>query len=282
LQSSTVVLESQPDWITAIFTGARSVRSATAKCETLMRAERVAGNRELPFRLGEYNGTRCGRVRAGERHDALLVQLSGDLAALHFDWFRSRAARLTRVDLAVTIQTAGYDSVIASDHYKQALLHRESNPRAAVPSLIMNGAGGSTFYLGKRTSDVYFRCYDKAQECVASGDPDALERYDRAWRYEIELHDETAGDVAGLLPNGPARAHWITSYVHSYLEKHGCYPIFDRDTPPVHVSGFRRRSDRESRLDWLSRSVAPTVRWLIDSTPREEIMKCLGLAEEEE
>lgn len=277
MQSSTVVLESQPDWLTATVTGARVKQSVAAKVETLMRSERVGGNRQLPFRVGEYLGTRCGRVRAGETADRLLVQLSGDLASLHLDWFLKHAHAVTRLDLAVTVQTLAYEPDLAHDAYLAAYTWRTDHPRSAVPSLVLNGAGGSTCYLGKRTGDRYFRAYDKQKECEASDDADAAARYARAWRFELELHDDAATAVAFALPTGAARHGWISAYLWGYLTDHGIAPIWSPDTQPVHVGGFRRRTDRESRLDWLSRSVAPTVRWLIDSTPRDVLLKRLGL-----
>jgi len=280
MHSSTVVLESQPDWLTAVFVGDRLARSVSARVVILLKGEKINGNRELPFSLGEYTGSRCGRVRAGEMARGLLVQLSGEMAALHFDWFTARATRITRLDLAVTVQTARYDPTVAETAYAQASTFRQTHPRSAVPSLVLNGAGGSTCYIGKRTSDRYFRAYDKEMECRASDDPDATERYLRSWRFELELHDDAATLVARALPKGPARAIWIAGYIAGYQRDHGQLPIFDPLAPPVHVGGFRRRSDRESRLDWLSRSVAPSVRWLLDSVPRDELLERLGLAEE--
>lgn len=279
---STVVLESQPDWITVAISAGHTERAVSARVNVLLKSERVQGNRELPFTSGEYIGTRCGRVRAGTSARGLLVQLSGDMAALHFDWFRARATRFTRLDLAVTVQTLRYDPHIAEQAYAQASMFRSAHPRSAVPSLVLNGAGGSTCYIGKRTSDRYFRAYDKEQECRASDDPDATERYARCWRLELELHDDAATLVALALPQAAARALWIAGYIAGYQRDHGLETIFDPMCAPVHVGGFRRRSDRESRLDWLSRSVAPSVRWLLDSTPRAEVLKRLGLGQEGE
>lgn len=279
MHSSTVVLESQPDWLTAVFVGQKTTAAVSARVQALMRSERVGGNRELPFRCNEYTGTRCGRVRAGQTAAHLLVQLSGDLAALYLDWFRARATYITRLDLAVTVQTTGYAPDIARDSYFAASAYRTEHPRSAVPSLVLNGAGGSTCYIGKRTSDRYFRAYDKQFECKASGDQAGAERYLWAWRFELELHDDEAAIVAHTLPPLPHRPAWISAYIHTYLVNHGVTPIWNPQMPPIHVSGFRRRTDRESRLDWLSRSVAPTVRWLIDSTPRDELMNRLGLSD---
>lgn len=282
MHSSTVVLESQPDWITAVCDGGNRVNGINARIDVLLRGEKVQGNQERPFRVGEYVGAQCGRVRVGQFNHRLLVQLSGDLAAVHLDWFRARADAFTRLDLAVTVQTLRYDPHVAETAYAEASTFRLTHPRSAVPSLVLNGAGGSTCYIGKRTSDRYFRAYDKEQECRASDDPDATARYARSWRFELELHDDAATNVVHALPDGPARALWIAGYIAGYQRAHGQEPIFDPMSAPVHVGGFRRRSDRESRLDWLSRSVAPSVRWLLESTPRDEVLKRLGLVEEEE
>lgn len=279
MQHSTTVLESQADWLTFTVQGARNVASVGARIETIIRAEKVHGNRVLPFTLGNYSGVRCGRVRSGESADRILVQLSGDLAAVYFDYAMDHAHHVTRLDLAVTVQLAEYSPMCAFEAYKAAVAHRTEHPTEAAPSLILNGAGGQTMYVGKRTGDRYFRLYDKQAECAASKDDDATERYARSWRYELEVHDDLATAVAYSVPRGPSRGAWISAYVHKYLLDHGVEPMFTPMQPAQHVGGFRRRADRESRLDWLSRDVAPTVRWLLDSTPKDELLKRLGLGE---
>lgn len=279
MHSSTIVLESQPDWLTVTVAGVRNVASVVAKVDTLMRGERVGGNRQMPFSLGQYTGTRCGRVRCGQSSDRVLVQLSGDMAATQMFWFLQKAHHVTRLDLAVTVQTVDYQPEQATLAYAEAKAFRAAHPTVAVPSVIVNGAGGQTFYIGKRTGDRYFRLYDKEAECRASGDADATTRYARSWRYELELHDDAATNVAYSLPQHPFRALWIAAYVHRYVSDHGVTPLYSPDQQAAHVGGFRRRSDRESRLDWLCRSVAPTIRWLIDTTPREELLERLGLAD---
>jgi DNA relaxase NicK len=277
LQTSTTVLEAQVDWLTCSTHRERAATLFTERTRLLIARERRAGNKTAPFRLGQYLGERCGRVRYGEHDHSAIVALSGDVAALHHDWFAQKADTITRVDLAVTVRTLEYDPGVAERAYTAAVAHRRDYPRAATPTLIQNGNGGSTLYLGKRTSDRFFRIYDKQEEERANDDAEGLERYWNAWRYELESHDGAAKATSATLMLAKDRSVWAADYLARYCSDHGIAPTWPTGSAPTLPSGFRRRSDRESRLDWLTRTVAPTIRWLRENTTEDELMQRIGM-----
>lgn len=279
MHTSTHVLESQLDWLTATTRDRRKARKLVKYAKNVEVVETVAGNRSRPFPLGNYVGYRCGRVGWGENVSGALVQLSGQLAQEHFFQICQISDAYTRLDIAVTVQTDTYAPDVGRTSYHQARAWRADHPRAAAATLVENTDGGSTCYVGKRSSDRYLRIYDKQAETIASQDAAAIDRYSKCWRYELELHDTAATAIRDALLRTENRARWIADYVAYHCRAHGIEPIFQSDQPPRLPHGFRRRSDRDSRLEWISRTVAPTIKWLLDTTPADELADRLGLGE---
>lgn len=277
MDSTPVVFESQLDWLTC------SVASA-AKSETLARTahrltaeEVLAGAKVRPFRLNGYLGWQAGRVRYGQREDASLIQLSGDLAEQQFRPMYGRADHITRLDLAVTVRLPVHSGMLGQEHYWQACDHHLRHPTSALPSAHQDGDGGYTCYLGDRTSDYFLRIYDKQAECAAQDDPAGVDRYRNAWRYELEVKGVSAHGVAERVFDSPHPSGTVRGLVHNHCVSHGIGPAFDLSTPEQALPGFRRRSDRDTRLAWLGRSVRPAVGWLLENGDRTAVLEQLGL-----
>jgi hypothetical protein len=277
MQSSTVVLESQLDWLTASFHTRDSADRANADADRWARQERDAGAEVLPFHLGGYVGWMAGRVRFGRRLDGGLLQLSGDLAERHVADVAARASNVSRVDLAVTVRLEPPRADVASTGYGDALAYRTVHPTSARPFLNMDGDGGQTLYLGDRTSNWFLRVYNKQAECVERRDEQGTSHYAGCWRYELEVKGPDALRQAQLYPAIEDRPRYVQGYVHQWAENHGLLPAFPYDGGQKLEPGFRRRSDRETRIQWLGQSVRPAVQWLLESTPRDELITLLGL-----
>lgn len=274
---STRVLEAQLDWLTMAVHSTDKAITWWDIAVRLAERERQSGNQRQPFELGGYNGWRCGRVRYGRRQAATLIQLSGDLASSSFDRLWRDHDTATRIDLAVTVRTLTYDGSIASEAYRQAQAFRSAHPASAQASLVQDSDDGSTCYVGRRSSDRYLRIYNKESESRSAGDLESTQRYACAWRYELELKGVAAHAIGQALAVSKDRAAWIVYYLHWHCLQHGITPIFAPGPLQLLPQGFRRRSDRDSRLAWLESTVAPTVKWLLDTTDAEEVRSILGL-----
>lgn len=278
--NSTTVLESQIDYLTVAAHSARKADPWQMHCLYLQQLEANAGARLVPFHSNQYYGQMCGRVAYGVAHDACLVRLSGEAASDEFGLFWPDHDSITRLDIAVTYRTPYDDMAVADRAYVDAVIHRAHNPRAALPTLITNGDGGATCYLGSRKSSRFARIYNKQAECESRHDLAGAERYDRAWRIEVELHDVDAQAVGMMLAEKGAAGPKIRFYIGHYLGQHGIecpYDMSQRETLP---GGFRRRSDRDTRLDWLGKTVRPTIDWLRSSCTAAELRDILGLSDE--
>ena len=277
MYSSTTVLESQLDWLTAAVHTYPKAQEWGWHATRWQARERKLGNAEKRFQLGGYVGSMLGRVRVGQRDAACLIQLSGDLAEQHFDTLWASHDTLTRLDVAVTVQTPEYEADIAKHAFAAAVELRSEQPKLAMPSLVQSGDGGDTCYIGHRESDLYCRIYNKQAECAAQHDVHGAEHYQRCWRYELEVKGGAAHQLAETLAACPDRGAYIRTMLWTYLRNHGIIPWFDPSATVAIVPGFRRRSDRDSRLDWVSTSVRPAVTWLLGNTDRDELMRRLGL-----
>jgi len=279
MQSSTTVLESQLDWLTASFHTRESADHAKADCDRWARSEVADGAQVKPFRLSGYEGWTAGRVRFGQRLGGALVQLSGDLAERHVAQLAARATNVSRVDLAVTVRLDPPRPDLARVHFDDALQYRKVHPASARPLLTQDGDGGATLYLGGRASNWYLRVYNKGAECLENHDLPGAEHYADCWRYELEVKGPDALRQADLYPAIVDRPGYVQAYVHQWAENHGLVPAFPYTGDQKLEPGFRRRSDRESRLRWLAESVRPAVEWLRESTDRDALAELLGLSD---
>ena len=275
--SQGTVIESQIDWLTLGWDDGPKADRAEAWAFARAQAERRAGYRELPFRLLGFEGWTVGRVRLGRRSDALLLQLSGDLADVYADTLVPLADRLSRIDLAVTVRLQEADDLLGENTYAQAEAHWQENHKRAQPSLIQDAAGGCTAYVGKRSSDRFLRVYNKFAESVAGGDPAAIARYPNCWRYELESKGLAARPTALAAVGASDRPAHIQQYLYDYTVDHGIFPAFAATGDRVLQPGFRRRSDYGTRLAWVRKSVNPAIKQMLEEGDRAEILDALGL-----
>lgn len=277
MDSSTTVLESQLDWLTASFHTKAAAERAKADADRWARSEVSEGAQVKPFRLGGYEGWQAGRVRLGTRLDGALLQLSGDFAERYVGHVGPRATNVSRIDLAVTVRPDPPRPFLAYSSYEDAFDFRRVHPTSARPLVTMNGDGGQTLYLGDRASNWFLRVYNKEAECLDAHDELGAQHYAGCWRYELEVKGPDAFRQCQLYPAIVDRPGYVQGYVHRWAENHGLVPAFPYDGSQQLEPGFRRRSDRETRLRWLADSVRPAVQWLLESTDRAELTRLLGL-----
>jgi hypothetical protein len=249
------------------------------RASDLAAREIADGSKIQPWRLMGYEGWRAGRVRYGTRQAAGLVQLSGDLASDQFPTLYSWVDRISRIDLAVTARLSGSDDDLGRRSYDSAAERFRALPNAARPSAHCDAAGGYTCYVGDRSSDYFFRLYNKQAECRASRDAAGVRRYENCWRYELEVKGQSALLVARDVQYDETRAADVQAIVWDYAERHALGPVFPRGGGQRLSPGFRRRSDYDTRRAWLAHSVAPAVRWMVEQGGLSDVYDALGLGQ---
>ncbi len=225
-----------------------------------------------PAMIGGYEGYMVNSSFYGVRYDGCMVRVSGAGAlglAQAVDWW---FAHPTRIDVQITAWFDSYDPCLAEVNYAEALSYREANPKLqlAHPVLIKGGAKGSTLILGSRSSPKYGRHYDKYAE---SKD----DYYYGAWRWECEYKADGAQEVVRRLSECDWDHRACAGIVVGQWEAWGCWIPTGLGTGAEPIVLSRRKSDVETRLQWLREQVGPSVRELMDLGHTKKVIEALGL-----
>lgn len=221
-----------------------------------------------------YSGRKTGSFFVGERADGYCVRVSGSAAASAFGILYRPDWHVSRLDLAVTVWLTPAVSGLGLDALQSARLAKIAG-KVKNPATITHyedDNGGFTLYIGKRTSAFYSRLYNKEAQSKDM-------YYEGAWRYELELHNQTASSTASelfysLFPQQEA----ICSAVWSYYHGKGINPAFPTfPTGFEVVSPLKESTTVEKQLRWLETQVRPTVAELIRNGYTSSAMAALGL-----
>lgn len=211
-----------------------------------------------------YEGYSIEGVRYGINLDRAIVMLSGQNASALWQKVAPSRTRCTRIDLAVTVTLPEVDTSIAALAYEKVLV--DGLRRG---TLISNSRGGSTLYVGSRSSEQYGRLYDKSSEQGGKAG--------KEWRYEVECKKPKSESVlVGLLDAGHPST-WITSYVWQWFWSRGIEPLFSTAIKMNAIENIARVTSTESTLAWLSTSVRPSVQRLMQAGKEEQVYVALGL-----
>jgi DNA relaxase NicK len=196
--------------------------------------------------------------------------LSGDTASKELSRALQYGDHVTRLDMAVTVRLDPEDTHVETAHYDAYITGRAREGRRAKATLILSDDGGATFYLGKRTSDVMLRVYNKA---VESGDA----RYAGCHRYELEVKGDRAGVTATQLEGAKDTGRFCQESVYDWAVRRGITPMFPSVGGRQLVPGFRRRADVDTKLAWLENQVRPSIHWLTSQGKRTQTLAALDV-----
>jgi hypothetical protein len=275
-----VVIESQVDYLTVSAHGVDAAIHLIDYAAQLAIVEGDKRNKAKPWRMMGYVGTHIGAIDYGQRDAAsAILRLAGDIANRELGNALSLADSVTRIDLATTWRADPPDPNLGANLYWHACDYWREHPHSAKPEHHGDPAGGYTAYLGARGGDYYFRCYNKEAECVHDGDAAGAERYKSAWRFELEIEKANPLKIANRYLESDDRPGYVQQYLWDYLTQHGIVPPFGPTGGQVLMPGFRRRSDADSKLLHLQKSVRPTVDWLRSEGLLDRALDALGLTD---
>lgn len=267
------VRESQVDWLT-VTTRSRPEYGALLHLGDVIRDEELKCDPTVSqWYWRGYQGTRGEHFAYGAREDTDILQLAGPLAAKWFPRAYALADKVTRIDLAVTVFYDGGREGVAHGCYNAGCQHNAQAGKGPERSLIQNSQGGSTYYVGVRTSDLFGRVYDKWRQ-------KRQEEYRFCWRWELEIKGDIAGRTAARLAASTDRANELADIVSTYFIRRGNDADWMASRGKLRVKTERRQSSVASRLHWLDSSVRPVIRKLLPLVTEEELIEALGLDSE--
>jgi len=174
-----------------------------------------------------------------------------------FDDFNARTSRL---DFAIDIKGTNLTPKML---YSMENNRKDKRGRKPLTNYFQNSYGGSTFYVGSRTSDKFLRVYDKASQMGIEGE---------TW-LRIEL--ECKGEVAHSLGWHAARSSQQEFYniCCAYIRT-----VFDCDNE-IWQNALSQASatldipkkDKKDTMAWLMKTVAPTLARVIEENPSRDV-----------
>jgi DNA relaxase NicK len=225
-----------------------------------------------PWTFSGYQGFRTRGLQWGERPDSTIVRLSSDEARWNWWEFYELSENVTRVDWQVTHRTAlsPFKRVLA--HHRQARKYWRKRRDGPTITMITDDRQGATLYLGKRSSRLLLRCYNKHAESMD-------QRYEGCVRYEVEMKGELGKFMMLKLSSGIDPLPGIISQVHQMFHERGVVPEFAKEVLPFACEWSRKATDVDRKRQWLRNQVQPTVSFLIGHFGMAAVAEDLGLSE---
>lgn len=221
-----------------------------------------------------YDGVWCGGAFVGENDREGFLSIPGAWASRLWAQTYHKDAHYARLDLQVTVQYAQFDVELSKKAYQWADALNNDRPARQRRKLriINDNEGGSTLYIGSRKSEHFCRLYNKF---AATNDP----FYTDCWRFEVELHNDSATAAATYLYEGSrSQPRAVSSTVWRYFTERGVLAPWARESEENAVlPRSAPRSDVERKLAWLTEQVSPTVRLLLDRLPATIVLEALGI-----
>lgn len=273
--NDAVLIESRVDYLTATcltdsLHDGQSFERALQFGYDMVQTEHRKGNDKSIWRSESFEGFRSGQICVGRNERGLLFRLSGQLAANHWRDVYQDASNVSRIDCAATVRLEGRWLDLSRLHHDEALLYqKERSPHLRV-TRIDGGKHGNTLNVGSRSSEGYGRIYDKWSESH-------VEEYRDCWRYEVEFKKRSALFKAAYLASEESDDLLPAAICMQWFKARGVRSIqIPRDS--VNTLTPYSPSDDERRLAWISKSVAPLLRRLIDNGRQNDVMVALGFS----
>jgi DNA relaxase NicK len=158
---------------------------------------------------------------------------------------------------------------LSRDVYRDAGHTPSLNGRPPSRSLVVNGNGGSTVYVGARSSEQFGRLYDKGVESK-------LLSPGKWWRWELELKGDASWNMATQLKRIDEPGAIICATVASWFRQRTSHTYTSSMTSGTLV-GSPRLTTIDAKLSWLAQSVRPTVQFLVERVGLDRTLFALGL-----
>jgi len=264
------IVEARCDWITATTKHGEEGLDLVRFAQSRVSYEEKLGSKVERFRAFGYVGEQSRHVRWGWGSSGGLAVFSGDEAGDAAYSAATLADHWTRVDYCVTV-VAGPDQINPPQDYRDAMKRKPERPNGwPQMSRYEEMWGGDTFYIGKRVSPYYCRCYNKHVESKGDYPPGS-------WRWECELKRHASEGAQVRARDSGLTTRYITAFLaHEFARVELEVPwrinsVVKRD-PQI-----RHRPDADRKLEWLEQSVAPTVDFLIEARGEDRVLDVLGL-----
>lgn len=257
------------DWITCTASTDGSSEALWAVGERVLTENEAEGYQPTRWQAHGYRGWNADGIRLGCRASGTIVSLSGFKCREEWKQALSAAEHCSRLDLAVDVHLDTEVPSLPRDCYESLFHKPPGNGRPSQRTLILNSNGGSTLYIGSRTSDRFARLYDKGieqQQCAAG----------KWYRFELEVKGLSSHPLAEQLLSIDVHRGQCLSVVAEYFRSKAALSI--PGAPKLLIcNGRREATTSDRRLHWLSHQVRGTVLELTRSVGLARVLGALGI-----
>lgn len=260
------------DWITAT----SQDDNLAAQWYQIFRSYRQ--QQDAQYQIGDWNqfgyqGLKIGNmIWAYHPKQGALFTVMSHSADVYWQDIVGEHSRITRMDLAVTVEYARPLRNIAAKHFNMLQRHGLTTPQKRY---MQDAEGGQTLYVGSVHSEQMGRLYDKGVQSKLC--PPGL-----CWRYEVMYRKPRSSVIANELSlmarqPGSDLHRSVAATVHNWFLSRAVKPHFyaDGEVSKAEVSYTETSVDR--KLKWLQTQVKPSIAWLIMKGHHAEVYDALGL-----
>ena len=223
-----------------------------------------------PWKAQGYTGTSVGELAFGTRGESEgILRISGELARTAYPGIPINWARVTRIDLQVTVALKERDDRVALRKYQELRNLTKSGESGTIYKLISSNTG-DTLYLGKRTHSRLLRFYDKSLDY-------GMKETGWAWRYEVEYKKGTAKNIAKTVAYMNDPYVDIGNLIWQEYANKGFHPAFKSTGSITAMEVGTTYKTPEGQVRWLEKCVAPVVTQLINLGYEDQILHALRL-----
>jgi hypothetical protein len=225
-----------------------------------------------PWAQMGYKGRQKDTIKAGVRgQEEAILMATGEMAEIVGRQLPVVPFKVTRFDLQVTLSVHLSCPYLASKSYAEL---RTINAHRVKPRYLkfISSNTGDTLYVGKRSSAIVLRLYDKTEFYK----PGEIGQY---WRYEVEFKKAAAQRAYEKWANWKNKAQSTAAQVTTEFSKRGLEPGFPNEVSIRAIEVKATASNNERRMAWLKKCVAPVVVQLVYNGLKDDVLKVLRLTE---
>lgn len=260
------------DYITLTAADPQRAFVLSRQAHVLLQEEIAKGNMQRPWGMSGYQGWRVGPVQWGERPDGVIARLSSTAAAENWWDLYQTADNCSRVDLQVTVHSTNSPTKEVMNEYRAVRKYWAGRRDGPTVTIWRSGDEGTTLYLGKRSSRLMVRIYDKQAE---SGHPE----WANCVRYEVEFKACAAkSTIESIVGQGLVHDRILQGVIAIVRDRGGLLPVKPNGRAFPVMNAPRMATDCDSRLKWLRVQVRPSCKMLIAYGLENELFEALGLS----
>lgn len=217
-----------------------------------------------------YTGYKTEHVRYGIRgQQEGIIIVSGPYSSklLSEQWFES--GRATRVDTQVTVLLDKPQPRVGYKLYRDLEGLNKTRKRQR-PIKLIKSPTGDTLYVGKRTSGVMLRFYDKSLDYGES-------ELGTIWRFEVEYKQAHARKACKRILDANDLLGCCAGLTLAEFQKRDVEPGFSPETFISAIEVGATVTTVDNKLKWLTKCVAPVVVQLVIAGYEEEVVSALKL-----